>query len=253
MKNKKKGKKDIQAKKKELQQLFLESDTHLNPLIYRLLERDFLDKIIQYIDDEPVPCNVNPEDLTSADEQFLLLLNRLIMYFRRYFPKIYDFTDYAIETIVTGNSILAHNYLLSKHYLGDNDYIDFFNQSIWQLLVSNFLCNGKHVYQVKHLLKSNKIKYSTNIDDYSLDELKKIINLLSDLVYCASSEYRAFYLFGDIDADLCKRLEDIEKEREYTLKDVDFHNKNLEEFYSVQYDIIIEEYMKKRKYLKYFK
>lgn len=65
-------------KQQTLEKIILESDYPYSMLVYRLIHQGYLKKTIKKIDNVGVPCNVNPNQITSADEQFLQLLDRFI-------------------------------------------------------------------------------------------------------------------------------------------------------------------------------
>ncbi len=68
-------------KKEALEKIVLESKYPYSMLVYKLIHQDYLKKTIKKIDNIGVPCNVNPNEITSANEQFLQLLNRFIEFF----------------------------------------------------------------------------------------------------------------------------------------------------------------------------
>ena len=68
-------------KREVLEKIILESKYPYSMLVYKLVHSNLLKSTIKKIDNIDVPCNVNPNEITSANEQFLQLLDRFITYF----------------------------------------------------------------------------------------------------------------------------------------------------------------------------
>jgi len=126
-------------KREVLEKIILESKYPYSMLVYKLVHSNLLKSTIKKIDNIDVPCNVNPNEITSANEQFLQLLDRFITYFNDSFYFLHTYTHLCIKLIIETNYKDMEKYLLSKHYLGDNDYIPFFNNSIYRMMVANFI------------------------------------------------------------------------------------------------------------------
>ena len=250
---KKRNKKEINKFKEDAKKIVLDSEYPYNLIIYKLLNTDCLDFIISILTDEPVPCNVNPNELTSYLEQFLQLLNRLISYFERYFYKIQKYEEHCIISLIEGGSFCIEPYLLSKNYLGDNNYIDWFNEIIWKILINNSNSNGRYLPDIRALLKKFHIKWQADVNKYTKDEAEKIVNLLSDIVFCSTDDYHSSYLFNDMDNDMLHLVKREHKNTKCTKKGIDFYASKLENFYIIQLKIVLEDYLTREKYLKYFK
>ena len=61
--------------KEVLEKIVLESKYSYSMLVYKLVHSDLLKSTIRKIDNIDVPCNVNPNKITSANEQFLQLFD----------------------------------------------------------------------------------------------------------------------------------------------------------------------------------
>lgn len=240
----------MENKKVILKNIILNSEHCYDMTIYRLLNKDCLDDIINKIDNIPVVSNVDITKVITADEQFIQLLDRLLFCFKDVFF-ISGSTQYIIETIICTNKSRIKRYLLSKHYLGDNNYIDFFNDSICRIFISNFIQNSKYISLISSLLKKEKIK-AKDTDEYTLDEVFKIVTLLSDLVFCSHGRYCVVYLFYNIDYEINNHTEAVNNNRK--CKRIKRHYKEtLIEHYKDQYELIIKDYIQRKKYLKYFR
>jgi hypothetical protein len=232
------------TKKEELNRLVLNSDCY-DMTIYKIINSGVLDEIIDNIDDKCVLSDINSNEIISSYEQFLDLLNKFIVFFKKKFNNLSFYIDELIKELIKNNYYEFSNYLLSKHYLGDNKYIMFFEDNMNRLSILNFVKNIEYSSEIKKLLKLNNIKIK-NIKDYSFDEVLEISDLLSDLIFCYSNEFHTVLLF----TDMSKVINDLKS---------DNSNNNLDKIDAVINDfdfkckIIIDSYNNKRKYLKYFK
>lgn len=115
---------DLIQKKQKMCNILLNSPHDYDLIIYKLLKTDILDEIILKLDNKIVCCNANPSEIYSAEEQFLMLLTRLFDFLLKIFPSLYKVRKVVMEDIINGNKQNVEKYLLSKHYVGDNKYIN---------------------------------------------------------------------------------------------------------------------------------
>jgi hypothetical protein len=231
-------------RKDELNQIILKND-YYDMSIYKVINSGVLDEIIKKINNEDVPCDVNPNEITSSNEQFLGLLNRFVIFFKKNFCGLSEYTDESIKELIQSNINEFSNYLLSKHYLGDNKYIRFFEESLNRLAISNFVKNTEYSYELKKLFKDENIKIK-NIDKYTFNEVMKISDLLSDLVFCYYNEFHTLLLFTDINKFMSEYI-DVQSKNEAKMINALIND------FDFKCSFIIESYNKKREYLKYFK
>ena len=143
-------------------------------------------------------------------------------------------------------------YLLSKHYLGDNNYISFFNNSIYRIMVANFIKSVTLSPKLRKLFKQEKIAIKS-INDYSLEEILRIKDLLVNIVFAnAKDSFNSVYLFDDIPKFIDDKAKQWKKKK-LNKANILTQQDSLTLFYSIQIDSLIEEYNKKSKYIKYFK
>ena len=239
-------------KREVLEKIILESKYPYSMLVYKLVHSNLLKSTIKKIDNIDVPCNVNPNEITSANEQFLQLLDRFITYFNDSFYFLHTYTHLCIKLIIETNYKDMEKYLLSKHYLGDNDYIPFFNNSIYRMMVANFIRSINISSKLRKLFIQEKIAIK-NINDYSLEEIFKINDLLENIVFAnARDSFNTIYLFDDISKCIYNRVKQMKKKKLDKTKILSLEE-SLNLFYSMKIDSLIEEYFKKKKYIKYFK
>lgn len=242
----------MRDKQQRLEKIILESDYPYSILTYKLINQGYFKKSINKIDNVGVPSNVKPNEITSADEQFLQLLNRFIEFFDDSFYFLHSDSICYIHMIIETNYKELEKYLLSKHYLGDNNYIDFFQDSIYRIIVSNFIKNTVVSKTLKNLFKNNKIPIK-DVKDYTLDEILKINDLLSDIVLAnAKNTFAAILLFDDIDKNISKIIKRMNK-RKISSKDILDKKKSILSLSLFKIDSLIEEYEKKKDYLIFLK
>lgn len=237
---------DLATRKKELYHILLDSDYDYDLIIYKLLKKDILDDVIIKIDNKSICSDVNPEEVISSNEQFLMLLNRLVYWFVENFPTLVEYRTIIIEMIIKSNKKRIEQYLLSKHYLGDNSYIDFFCKSVYTILFANFITNIKDMPIIKQLLEEEHIEYK-NIDTYSVNELKSIKDLLEKIGICNYEDSFQFtYVFLDIETSINKKINSYKKDEKRTNKIIDEIYTSTINFYQNIYYILIENYKEKK-------
>lgn len=243
--------KEIINKKQQLEKIILESRYPYSLLVYKLIHQNCFKKTINKIDNIGVPCNVNPKEIVPADEQFIRLLDRFIEFFDNTFYFLHNDSYLYIKRIIETNYKELEKFLLSKHYLGDNDYIDFFDDSIYRIIITNFVKNISFVPNLKKLFINEEIPIK-KINRYTLEEVRKIKDLLSDIVLAnTKNTFNSILLFEDINGSISKILKQMKKKiSEYELNE---RRKSMTNLSILKIDILIEEYLKKKKYLIYLK
>lgn len=166
--------------------------------IYELFSyNSYLKNILKATDDKPVKCNVNDNIVVSAEEQVICLLNRMINRFDKQFPFLHGYRKWLFTQFLGYEE--TRQYLLSKHYLGDNSYIKFFEDSINRIFVRNFYRNLEFVMDdFIEIFKERKINYKS----LSLDKtthLRQLVDLLSDFTYCYHDNINIAFLFESIE------------------------------------------------------
>jgi len=177
---------------------------------------------------------------------FIDLLDRLVNLFRNEFYEI-NSTEYSISCIIDSNINRVEKYLLSNVDVYDNNNIKYIKEQSYKLFISNFINNLRYVETFKNILNERNIKVKV-IDEYSLDECTEIVRLLSNLVFCLKCRNIVSYLFQDIEKDIEYHLKE-NSEKKYN---DDYYKIKVIDHYKTQYEIIMDSYNNKKKYLKYF-
>lgn len=212
-----------------------------------------LKKEINRIDEKSFSFCVEPENNDITATRFVKYMDAYVEYMKTYFPNIPVFQSILNEALI-GNEIEVSNLLDIKD--GDNYHCNIKNKKdvkecIFKIIIGNFIKNTKYVPSIETFLTENEIKLK-NLQNYNLKECEKIINLMSDIVFCLRGHCYIVYLFENIDINLQSHLEKKakSKSKKYTLEDRKkiFINDKINE-----YDKIFKAYNIRKKYLRYFK
>ena len=244
---------DLIQKKQKMCNILLNSPHDYDLIIYKLLKTDILDEIILKLDNKIVCCNANPSEIYSAEEQFLMLLTRLFDFLLKIFPSLYKAREVVMEDIINGNKQNVEKYLLSKHYVGDNKYINFFKKNNYKIIFGNFINNIQEMSEVKNILKRENIKIK-QISEYSVIELCDIANFFKKIGICnLDDEFVLTYIFSNINTVVEKRKKskkfniDYEVEKKKGIYYFDNIYYRTVEFYQFQYLSLIDDYIKMKK------
>lgn len=224
----------IESKINLLQNNILHSEKCYDIVTYRLLQNHNLQNTILK----------NEKEIN--DKSFIDLLDRLVNLFRNQFYEI-NSTEYNINCIIDSNINRIENYLLSNINVYDNNNIKYIKEQSYKLFISNFIHNLRYIDLFENILDERNIKIKS-IDNYSLDECTKIVQLLSDLVFCMRGRDIIVYLFQDIEKDIEYHLKNNE-DKNYS---DDYHKNIVINHYKIQYERMIDSYNNKKEYLKYF-
>ena len=202
-------------------------------------------RVLKDLDDSEVVSNVDPNNVLTAEQQVMHLFNRLLGWFDKYFPTLYRYRLAIVGKLLDHEETIE--YLQSKHYLGDNDYIKFFTDSISLIFVKSFYNNLKYNYDLyADILNERNINYE-KLDLKKSSHLKKLLDLISDLAFC-DKNFDSYYLFSNLDKDI--QLFANNKYRKKANKDYKEHTKWINRVHNEK---IVENYNKKKNYIKYFK
>lgn len=218
-----------------------------SPLLYELIKKnkDFR-FILNNVNDKKVVSNVNPKEIISAEMQVVYLMNRLINRFDDHFPLLYKYRKSIIEEFLEFDE--TKEFLSCKHYLGNNKYIKYFEDSLNRIFVKSFYNNlNYYKYFLADILKERNI-YVKRLSLKNSNHLRLLVDFLSDLSYCYN-EWDAFYIFIDV----AERVNYYKTEKEYqNHKDNNWLDIVLRD-HITHIGRIIGGYKKKKKYLKFFK
>ena len=170
------------------------------PLIYYLIQNNSnLRKIIDSSNNKKVISNLNANTIINPNIQIIYLLDRLINRFDDHFPLLHRYRTLIINNFFEYNE--CKNYLLEKHYIGDNNYINYYENKLNIIFIKSFYNNLKYIqYELIDVFKENKIN-TKKLSSNNPTEIKKLLNLLSDFSYCYH-RWDSTYLFTEIDSEI---------------------------------------------------
>lgn len=214
-------------------------------LIRQLINNNRLDNVINLITEDltiPDVTSVIKKESLSGDEQFLIMLNSFINRFKKDFYFINEDTNYIISSLLFDTNY--SDYILCKYYVGNNNYIPFFENSYFKLVIHGFYHNLQKLSLHSELI--NKFTIENKIDiNKNLEEQEPIWNILFLLLQKISlsniKESNIFILFESIN-DYCSHIvnkENFDPKNIVSLKESTLY------FYLFQWEKMIETYYKK--------
>lgn len=228
--------------------IFRDEKINNSAFIYELLlYNNCLINILNEVDDKPVACNVNPNIVVTAEQQVICLLNRMINRFDSQFPFLHGYRKWLFTQFLGYEE--TRQYLLSKHYLGDNSYIKFFEDSINRIFVRNFYRNLEFIMDdFIDIFKERKINYK-KLSLNRTTHLRQLVDLLSDFTYCYHDNINIIFLFESIE----DRVNMFAKSygRKKATKEV-WYQRMIDEN-KIHTEEIIKAYNRKKAYLELFK
>ncbi len=242
---------ETETKVELLKYMLLNQSCDYDMMLYDLIRRKRLTGVISKIDERTFYFNIQAEDGKISAGQFLNILHELVRYMKLYFYNIAPLSS-CIDYVVECNELELTNLLSYKssqvrgffYRLDDATFEELLNK----LIISSFISNVKYVTSIKDVLDDIQVPLK-NIEDYSLEESKKILVLMSDIAFCQRGRGSVMKLFEKMDCHL----------EEYNNMDLTRRKKSVDDFKKkytdsciADYDKLIKSYYSKKKYLKYF-
>lgn len=234
-----------------LKYVVLEHQYDYDVLLYKLLSRYRLNDEVARIDDRTFSFDVDTDNSKLTAKQFLVNIDFFIHYMKDYFHNIRPFYM-CLEGIIDG-SRAELNHLLeyrgSKFYNYYNKPDDnILDELVAKLIISNFISNAKYVGSIKDVLQDIHLPLK-QVDDYTLEESMKILQLLSDVAFCQRGKSSVIQLFENIDVRLSKYSNMNLTKRKKSVEDLkkEYINSSI-----ADYDRLFKSYNTRKQYLKYF-
>ncbi len=219
--------------------------------LYNLLTWGKMKNEIARINELTFSCTVDLKNNEISAKQFLLYINEFIRCMKESFYNMVSFQTILIEIINGSKEELKDLLDYSCHETFSNGIKNDKNiqEKIYKLIISNFIRNAKYIPSIENILKENNIKLK-NIKDYDFKECKKILSLLSDIVFCQRGKRMISELFENINDHLEEYLK--RKEKSKSKKTMEYHKKKYIDLYIHSYDIIFKTYRTRKEYIRYF-
>lgn len=240
--------------KKALLKLKAMEERFADVATYKVIDSYIFNETIENIEDVSFYYDLNVEKDKIKASTYIDLLDYFVKMIRHYFFNM-RIDEFIIKDIVVPNMDKMKIYLLSNTEIFNTTIPDKkrneLNTLIYRILISNFIRNIEYVPDIKELFESHNIEIK-NINDYSEEECKKIIELMSDIVFCQRGYMKIDYLFVNLEKKISERLQSRQERNTSRSKDEIFVKKSIEH-YIQEYHQSIKTYNVRKKYLKYFK
>ncbi len=213
--------------------------------IYELIKYNlYFPEILRTLDKSDVTYN---KIIISAENQMLHLFDKLVEKFDKYFPLQYG-QRYNIIGKILGLQVTA-DYLHCKHYYNDKEYEKYFEDKIRVIFISVFINNLKYNYELyENIFKDRRINLK-RFDINNPNQAKKVLSLLSDLAYCNLTN-DILWLFDSIEMHIIRDENSLYRRKNKSKEDMKNRIITTNNNYIIK---IIDNYNKRKDYLKYFK
>lgn len=234
-----------------LKYMLLNQSYDYDMMLYDLIHRKRLTEAISRIDERTFYFNIQAEDGQVSARQFLNILHEFIRYMKLYFYDIAPLStcvDYVVECseLELTNLLSYKSSKLRGFYYKLDD--DTFEELLNKLIINSFISNAKYVSSIIDVLNDIQVPLK-KVEEYTLEESKKILVLISDIAFCQRGRGPVTKLFEKIDNHL-EKYSDMDLTRRKKSVD-DFKKKYIDSCID-DYDKMIKSYYSKKRYLKYF-
>ncbi len=235
----------LETRKDKMLEIVFNGDYKSNDaIIYKFLLNSTLDELIGRLNDKKTTCiksticNYSKKGYLTSEEQFLDLLNNFIIRFKT------DFYFLGCDDIFILQLVLENHkneeFLLSKNYWGNNDFIDYYKYNIKKYIITSFYNNLKSIAmvsdKVKKFLKEKDIKMN-KVSLRHYDDVCKLYEILRELSISNPSTWSLLFLFNSIERQILA-IKDEDDVRQISIR--------LLKNYALQYEIAIENYYSKK-------
>ena len=227
--------KTLNTKKEQIKIDSLKKGKITGAILYQLVDSGKLDELIKRLSTEKVIHNtkcLHGKSYFTYSEQFVSIFENFMCTFERDFISLGTHKTIVLENLFENSN---PDFLLSKKYWGNNDYIDYYRKSIFKFITYGFYKNINLMYgDLNKQFKALEIE--ENID---LDKDNNLVGLYNQLILLSWASKNCFnrsLLFLDYEKycnGINKNVDD--KIRNATL-----------DFYLVQWEIMLEKYVNNR-------
>lgn len=234
-----------ETKAELLRYILLQESRMYDSILFHLLEFEPIRNAVALVDERTFNFKVEPVDGMVSAKQFLYNMSKFLKTMRNNFFNILPLQICIVELIKNGKKEV--NDLLTYTPKDSSDEV--IDELVNKLIISTFIRNAKYVPSIQEELTVMDIPIK-EIRDYNLDESRKVVQFMSDVVFCQRGRGNVLEIFDDIGARLDyfskpdpfrKRKRDVEAYKQrYISSRIDDYNK------------LFKTYHSKKKYLKYF-
>lgn len=201
---------------------------------------------VERIDERTFSFDIEPADGMISAEQFISNMNKFLRCMKTNFFNIPPFQMCVTEIVRNSEQELKD--LLS--YTPEDSSDERLQELVNKLIISSFIRNAKYVPSIREELVKSDIQIK-DVQDYTLDESRKILQFMSDVAFCQRGRGNVLELFDDIGArlDYFAKADDPVKNRK---RNIEAYKTRYVESRIADYNKMFKTYNSKKKYLKYF-
>lgn len=201
---------------------------------------------VEKIDDRTFSFDIEPADGMISAEQFISNMNKFLRCMKTNFFNVSPFQMCVTEIVRNSEQELKD--LLS--YTPEDSSDEKLEELVYKLIISNFIRNAKYVPSIQEELVKSDIQIK-DVQDYNLDESRKILQFMSDVAFCQRGRGNVLELFDDIGArlDYFAKADDSVRNRK---RNIEAYKTRYVESRISDYNKMFKTYNSKKKYLKYF-
>ncbi len=244
----------LETKKELLRYDVYTSSVFCDISTYHLIYYSLLDKYIEAVVDDTFYAKIELKDDEINAKRFISLLEYLVKSIREKFFCT-NIRFFEIEEIMSSNIELLDEYFYYKGNFSSMRSNPKLDSILNRLIITNFINNARYIDFIESLLNENHIALK-EVSEYSEKEIKKIIELLNDIIFCQRTRKHYSCLFENISKRLEQKLLALKLRRKKIYNDEkskeNFINKFIQDYYK-DYVILMNNYNKRKEYLKYFK
>ncbi len=241
----------VDSKRELLRYKLLDQRYDYDMEIYTLLNSGKMDDIISKISDSSFSFGIEPIDGEYTVKHFLNFMELFVKIMKSYFFNAYSISNLMSEIIRNCKteledffSVKTNEYELYKIY--ENKLV---LEKLYKLIISNFIKNAEYIPLIENVLNDNGIVLK-RVNDYDYSESKRILNVLSDIVFCQRGHGKIIELFENIEFNLQSHLKS--KKNGKTKHTIEYHKEKFLKKRIGNYEKMFKSYENKKKYLKYF-
>ena len=172
-------------------------------LIYKLINNGVLDCSIKKINTKSILKENKPilkKEYIDSYNHYIYILDNFIDYFHNCFNAGIDSEYDILSSCLNGND----NIFLNKHYVFNNDNIDYYKMEYNKIIISNFYYNA---YTFRKELDSQFDDFSIKvekIDFNNVGDINKILEMLKTIYMYNKDRHIVLALFNKVDSSTYK-------------------------------------------------
>ena len=229
-----------------LRYILLQESRLYDNVLFTLLSTRSLMNEVERIDERTFSFDIKPADGMISAEQFISNMNKFLRCMKANFFNVPPFQMCVTEIVRNSEQELKD--LLS--YTPEDSSDEKLEELVYKLIISNFIRNAKYVPSIEEELTALDIPIK-EVKEYNLDESRKIVQFMSNLVFCQRGRGNVLELFDDIGArlDYFAKADDPIRNRK---RNIEAYKTRYVESRIADYNKMFKTYNSKKKYLKYF-